>query len=110
MKEISKEVYEYVKAQVLQEEREKRRKAERRTPAAKIIFEALEEKYLPLLLLKYRSESDAVKRAKSVMANAEETALQSVGERSCLLACRHGKAKTVKKIAETLLEELLKNE
>lgn len=44
------------------------------------------------------------------MANAEETALQSVGERSCLLACRHGKAKTVKKIAETLLEELLKNE
>lgn len=113
MEAISKEVYEAVKAQVLAEQKERRKEAERQRQQAYRMFDELREKYLPKLMCRYAQKFgnrfyDVEFCARRQIEQATQGAISSVGERNCLNAYKHGKAAEANEIATQILEEVLK--
>lgn len=113
MEAISKEVYEYVRAQVLAEQKARRKESERQRQQAYAMFDELKEKFFPRLICKYTQKFgnrvyDAEACARRQIENAEQGALYTLGERNCITAYKHGKAEEANEIASQILEEVLK--
>lgn len=112
MEAISKEVYEYVRAQVLEEEKAKRRAAAKARDEAYKMFSETNKKYKPLLIAKYMKIYKTMDGAEGYVVrqlmNVERCALSSVGECRVVSAYKKGKKEEANEIAVKLLEEILK--
>ncbi len=111
--EISKEIYEEVKRQVLNELEEQKLKKRRIDLAAEAVFAEARRKYMQRLADKYGRDiygryGTITWQVTDKFNQATKMALVFVGERSARSAYINGKAEEANKKAEELLEMFLK--
>ncbi len=115
--EISKEVYEAVKAQVLEEQKEERRERQKqrneiREKAFELFKETRDKYYLPLVE-KYEHEKFAKGYTSDVIERwyeeAEKMALYKLKERNRETAYLHGKKEEANLIAAQILETMIRS-
>ncbi len=116
MQVVSQEVYEQVRAQVLEELKAERlarsQENERIRTAACHMFDDLKTKYMPLLLTnvmkEYPNRRDHYILALNRFDYITQTALSAIGERDEKHAYRNGKAEESIQMAEKMLLDMYK--
>lgn len=107
--EVSQEMYEKVKAQVLEELEEKKRERRRIDLAAQAVFAKAQRKYLDKLADKFgRGEWGGITyEIHSKFKAATKLALELIGQKNARSAYLNGYAEDANKKAEQILEAML---